>query len=219
MAAEVIIPKDQKSNGNVKANDGNGAKSDEITPQNKKPPAETKAKAGGSEAIAHVSGSVGGKTSIEMNGSALAKKAVGAPAKAEATATSDCKAEFELKQDGRKLTLKVDDHFKVTLQGDDARASIQIVATVKQSNTPVATLDKTYKFEPNQANPITKIDETGAHTKTIDNPGIDEYKEEATQVTLNKGDYSVELKLMIETSASVLAEAIVDKVELTFPER
>jgi hypothetical protein len=39
-------------------------------------------------------------------------------------------------------------------------------------------------------------------------------REAATQ-TLNKGDYAMELKLTITTSGSVLAEAVVDKLDMS----
>ena len=132
------------------------------------------------------------------------------------TATST--STFTLRQDGKKVTLTVDDHFQVTLKGDDAKATIHIEAKISKAGAAVATIDKTYEFKPNVGDPVNKIDISNAHTETIANPGSKGYQEQAApHLTLNKGDYTMELKLTITTSGSVLAEAIVDKLDMSLP--
>jgi hypothetical protein len=144
----------------------------------------------------------------------------GAPpaAKASAMSTVTSTSAFTLKQDNKKITLTVDDHFRVTLKGDDAKASIHIEAKIAKGGAAVATIDVTYEFKPNAGDPANKIDITGAQTETIANGKGKGYQEKAkAQATLNKGDYTMELKLTVTTSASILAEAVVDKVEMSLP--
>jgi hypothetical protein len=74
-----------------------------------------------------------------------------------------------------------------------------------------------YEFKPNAGDPVNKIDVSGAHTETIANGVGKGYKEKAATKTLNKGDYTMSLTVTITTSASVMAEALVDKVEMSLP--
>jgi hypothetical protein len=65
----------------------------------------------------------------------------------------------------------------------------KIEVTVSKAGTVVATLEKTYEFKPNKANPATQIDMTGAHTETIGDGKPKKYAEEADkQVTPDRSD-------------------------------
>lgn len=210
---ETISATNVQGAGKVSANDGTGPESKEQPA--KDVPADVEVTKGLAKAKAHAG------TAYSITGTAHAEKAAAAPAasKADAMSTATSTSAFKLKQDGKKVTLTVDDHFTVTLKGDDAKATIHIEAKISKGGGAVATLDKTYEFKPNVADPVNKIDISNAHTETIANGIGKGYQEKAaTQATLDKGDYTMELKLTITTSGSVLAEAIVDKLEMSLPQ-
>ena len=209
---EVISVKNVKGAGKVSADDGTGAVPPKDLPSDKVP-GEVDVAKGPAKARAYVG------SAYSVNGSAHAEKAGAAPpaSKAAAMSTVTATSEFTLEKDGRKVPLKVNDHFTVTLNGDDARATIHIEAKISKAGSAVATIDKTCEFKPNAADPVKSIDVSGAHTETIANGVGKAYEEKITPTpqTLNKGDYTMELKLTITTSGSVLAEAVVDDVKMS----
>ncbi len=213
---EVVTVHDDEGSGELTANNGKaGTGTPKVITAKKQPadgdlenaPANAKARAGSAESV---------------TGSATAQQAAGALNKAEAKSMVKSTGKFTLKHDGWKVTLKVAGHFEVDLQDPASNPTIRIEANIKDSAGNVkASIDKTYDFKPKAAG--TKIDmlTAGAIVITLQtNPGKDSFPElKAVQQTLNKGDYTTELKLTITTGPTGdLTKAIVDKLEMSLPE-
>jgi hypothetical protein len=209
---ETIAASKVKGSGKTEANNGSGSDTKD-TPAKDVATEVTEAKADPSLAKGRVS------SAYVVTGIAHAEKIGSAPPanKASATTTSTAAWSFTLKQDGKLITPTIEDKLAVTLNGDDAVATVTVLMRITKGGTEVAKFPLVYTYKPNHGD-STKIDLTGPHTETIKNGEEKNYTEKAAaQVTLNKGDYDLELTLTIATTGSVLAEANAKEVKLSLP--
>jgi hypothetical protein len=209
-SGEVVSTRNIKGSGKTEANNGAAGDTKDTAPKDK--PADiTEAK----QAPAFAKGRV--SDAFNVTGIAHAERPAGAAGagKASAKATITSTSAFTLKQDGKVIAPRIEPKLAVTLNGDDAEATIKILMRITKGGAESAKYELTYTYKPNKANPA-KIDLTGAHTETLDNGQTKSYDEKSpNEATLNKGDYNLELTLTITTSGSVLAEANAKEVKLS----
>lgn len=210
---EVISAKNIMGTVSISAEDGTAGPAVTKAAGAKKVPVDDTATKGKSKGVGHV----GDWNTATCEANADIGAPVAARKHATVTTTSVATSSFDLKNDGRKVVLTVDSHFKATL--NSGKATIEIKAAIAQT---AASLTATYTLEvdPNDATGKT-IKITGTHVDTMKNGGASmNYTEKAAaaaQATLNKGSYSMSLTVTVTSDADTQADVTVDTAKLSLP--